>query len=102
MNLARTSLLSLASTLVKLLSALVINKALALFVGPAGVATVGQFQNFFQSVMSLSQCGIVPGVTKYTAEFKSQPAVLYELFSTSLKITLSVTLIISVVIFSIF
>ncbi|MDI4671271.1 O-antigen translocase [Pseudoalteromonas shioyasakiensis] len=101
MNLARTSLLSLASTLVKLLSALVINKALALFVGPAGVATVGQFQNFFQSVMSLSQCGIVPGVTKYTAEFKSQPAVLYELFSTSLKITLSVTLIISVVIFSI-
>ncbi|EJA4662991.1 O-antigen flippase, partial [Escherichia coli] len=58
MNLIRTSLLSVISTFFRLLSALVINKAIATFIGPTGLALIGQFQNFTQIALVLAQGGI--------------------------------------------
>ncbi|EFA5100662.1 O-antigen flippase, partial [Escherichia coli] len=55
MNLIRTSLLSVISTFFRLLSALVINKAIATFIGPTGLALIGQFQNFTQIALVLAQ-----------------------------------------------
>lgn len=69
MNLIKTSFLSLISTSIKILSALFINKALSLFIGPSGIATIGQLQNVIQIATTISQGGILPGVTKYTAEY---------------------------------
>lgn len=69
MNLIKTSLLSFIATAVKLLSGLIINKAVSIFIGPSGLAVIGQFQNAQGIVRTLAQGGINSGVTKYTAEF---------------------------------
>ncbi len=89
MNLIKTSMLSFIATAVRLLSGLIINKAIALYIGPSGLATIGQFQNFLQLTMVTSQGAINAGVTKYTAEYGKESAKLPVLFSTAFKISVS-------------
>ena len=69
MTLIKTSVLSFIATAIKMLSMLAINKAVAVFIGPTGLALIGQFQNFTQLGMTVAQGGINAGVTKYTAEY---------------------------------
>ncbi|EJG0004581.1 O-antigen flippase, partial [Vibrio parahaemolyticus] len=45
MNLIKTSFLTLIATAIRLISGLVINKAISVFIGPSGLALIGQFQN---------------------------------------------------------
>ncbi len=86
MNLIKTSLLSLMSTSVKMLAGLVISKAVALVAGPAGLATVGQFQNFVQIMLTAAKGGLDTGVTKYTAEFRDDEARCIQLLSTAARL----------------
>ncbi len=88
LNLLKTSFLTLLSTIAKMISGLVINKAVSVFVGPSGLALIGQFQNTLQMMMVFAQGGINSGVTKYTAEYGSGNDNLSKLWSTSAKITL--------------
>lgn len=97
MNLVKTSILSFIATAVKMFSGLVINKAIALFIGPGGLAVIGQFQNISSLIQTIAQGGINTGVTKYTAEFRREELKLRELWSTSIRITVFFTLIVSVV-----
>ena len=69
MNLVRTSLWNGVAVSIKFVSALAINKILALFVGPAGYALVGQFQNAVAIVVTFSTGAVNTGVTKHTAEY---------------------------------
>ena len=69
MTLGRTSILAFSATVVKILAGLVINKAVALYIGPSGLALIGQFQNFSQMVNKAAQGGVNAGVTKYAAEY---------------------------------
>jgi len=73
MSLARTTLLNGTATAARLAAALVLNKLLALFVGPAGFAVVGQFQSLMSIVLSAAGGVFSPGVTKLTAEHASRP-----------------------------
>ena len=52
-----------------MLTLLGINKILAIYVGPAGYAALGQFQNAVQMISTLASGAINTGVTKYTAEY---------------------------------
>jgi PST family polysaccharide transporter len=88
MNLVKTSILSFIATVIKMLSMLVINKAVALLVGPSGIALIGQFQNFTQLSMTAAQGGVNQGVTKYTAEYGKESERLPALFSTAAKVSL--------------
>ncbi|HFI8858588.1 TPA: O65 family O-antigen flippase [Escherichia coli] len=88
MNLIRISLLSVISTFFRLLSALVINKAIATFIGPTGLALIGQFQNFTQIALVLAQGGINNGVVKYNAELISENKDITILNSTAIRISL--------------
>ncbi len=54
---------------VKILTLLGINKILALHLGPAGYAVVGQFQNAVQMISTIASGAINTGVIKYTAEY---------------------------------
>ncbi|PHJ40204.1 O-antigen translocase [Vibrio sp. PID17_43] len=99
MNLAKTSLLSFIATAIKLIAGLVINKAIALFIGPAGLAVIGQFQNAQGIIRSISQGGINSGVTKYTAEFRQNENTIVKLWSTAIKITIVLSLSVSAAIF---
>ncbi len=69
MNLIKTSLLNGVAVLVKILTLLGLNKILAIYVGPAGYAVLGQFQNAVQMITTLASGAINTGVTKYTAEY---------------------------------
>lgn len=88
MSLIKTSFLSLIATSVKMLSLLVINKVVAVTIGPSGIAMIGQYQNFSQVAMTAAQGGLNQGVIKYTAEYKSDEDKLSELFSTAIKTSL--------------
>ena len=68
MSLVRTSLLNAIVVVTRVGTALVINKVLAIYVGPAGYAVIGQIQNSISVVASLATVGLANGVTKATAE----------------------------------
>lgn len=88
MTLVKTSILSFIATAIKIVSALVINKVVAIYIGPTGFALVGQFQNISQLVMTAAQGAINIGVTKYTAEYGKDDKRIPILFSTASKICL--------------
>ena len=52
-----------------MLTLLGINQILAIYVGPAGYAALGQFQNAVQMITTFASGAINTGVTKYTAEY---------------------------------
>ncbi|MDB5797082.1 MAG: Lipid flippase [Paucimonas sp.] len=67
MNLYRTALLNSIAVAARLGSALVLNKLLAVYVGPAGYAVIGQFQNAVSLVLNLSGGVFANGVVQQTA-----------------------------------
>jgi PST family polysaccharide transporter len=69
MTLIKTSLLNAIAVIIKMLTLLGINKILAIYVGPAGYAALGQFQNAVQMITTFASGAINTGVTKYTAEY---------------------------------
>ncbi|MEH0760279.1 O-antigen translocase [Vibrio sp. 16] len=95
MKLIKTSLLSFIATITKLVSGLVINKVVAVYAGPSGLALIGQFQSLIQILMSFSQGGVNQGVIKYTAEKKEDAKQLTLYTSASLRITLFSSFLVS-------
>lgn len=79
--------LTSVSTLVKMLTGFVSVKVVASIIGPAGVALVGQLNNFATIAMSLSSGGINNGITKYISEFKNDEGKVRTYLSTALRIT---------------
>lgn len=72
MTLVKTSLLNAISVAIKILTLLGLNKVLAVYVGPAGYAAIGQLQNAIQMIQTFSGGAINNGVTKYTAEYEDE------------------------------
>lgn len=100
MNLVKTTFLSFISTVIKLLSGLAINKVAAVYLGPAGVAIIGQFQNFSQLVMTLGQGAMNAGITKYTAEYGRDSEELPKFLATALRISFFCCLFVSIALIS--
>ncbi len=98
MNLVKTSYFTFIATFIKILSSLIINKAISIFIGPKGLSLIGQFQNFSQLAMISSQGGINSGVTKYVAEYKEDRDKLLRCISSSYRITFISTLLSSILI----
>jgi O-antigen/teichoic acid export membrane protein len=94
MTLIKTSILSFIATAIKIFAALVINKAVAVYIGPTGLALIGQFQNFTQLVMTAAQGAINSGVTKYTAEYGKDDKRIPILFGTASKISFFASLVV--------
>lgn len=69
MTFFKTSLLNGIAVVVRMVTLLCINKILAVYVGPAGYAALGQFQNAVQMITTFASGAINAGVTKYTAEY---------------------------------
>lgn len=88
--------LTAISTLVRMLTGLISVKVVASIIGPAGVALVGQLNNFASIAMTISCGGINIGVTKYIAEYKSDTDKLSSLLSTALRITVACSLAVGI------
>lgn len=84
------------STLVRMLTGLISVKVVASIIGPAGVALVGQLNNFATIALSLSTGGINNGITKYVAEYKDEENRVKDCLSTALRITCACSLIVGV------
>lgn len=97
MSLIRTSLLNAIAVAVKVGTAMVLNKILAVYVGPAGYAAIGQFQNVISMALSLSGGIIGPGITKGTAEHFDSKEKQYKLWQTALILTLAGTALASLI-----
>ncbi|MGP9801370.1 O-antigen translocase [Rheinheimera sp. NSM] len=97
MNLIKTSALSFMATIIKILSGIIINKAVAVFIGPAGLAVIGQFQNISQIAMTLARGGINNGVTKYIAEYGSNNSKTVSHISTAAAMTTACSIFVGVI-----
>lgn len=95
-DIVRVFSLTSVATLVKMLTGLVSVKVVASIIGPAGVALVGQLNNFASIVMQFASGGINSGITKYVAEYKEDDSKITQYLSTALRITGICSLICSV------
>lgn len=98
MTLLKTSVLNGIAVAVRILTLLGLNKVLAVYVGPAGYAVIGQFQNAMQMITVVGSGAINNGVTKYTAEYHDDPTQLERLWRTAAAICLFGSLSTSLVI----
>ena len=92
MSLVKTSLLNGIAVAVKVASALVLNKILAVYVGPAGYAIIGQFQNAVSIVVSLAGGVVATGVTKATAQHFDDEAKQHAVWQTAIRFSLGASL----------
>lgn len=96
MTLIKTSLLNAIAVIIKMLTLLGLNKILAIYVGPAGYAALGQFQNAVQMITTLASGAINTGVTKYTAEYHEDEAKQHAVWRTAGTIALIGSLLVAV------
>lgn len=89
MSLAKASLWTAASTLVKIGAGLVIIKMLAVAFGPSGVGLAGNFRQLVTVLGVLSGAGIFNGVTKYIAQHHDDRQQLAAIVGTSSAMVLS-------------
>jgi len=68
-NFVKVSIFSAISTLLKILSSFIVNKIMAVYVGPAGIALAGQLNNFFGIITPFSVGGLNVGITKFISEY---------------------------------
>lgn len=98
MTLIKTSLLNGIAVIVKMLTLLGINKVLAIYVGPAGYAAIGQFQNAVQIIVTFASGAINTGVTKYTAEHYENEAKQHLIWRTAGTVAMIGSLLMAIII----
>ncbi|WP_043970935.1 MULTISPECIES: O-antigen translocase [Acinetobacter] len=98
MNLLKTSILNGVAVLIKTATMFILNKILAVYVGPAGYAAIGQFQNFIQMVTTFAGSAINTAVIKYTAEYYEDETKQKDVWKTAGSIVLLFSLIFSLII----
>ena len=98
MNLLKTSVLNGVAVLIKTATLFILNKILAIYVGPAGYAAIGQFQNFIQMVTTFAGSAINTAVIKYTAEYYEDESKQQNVWKTAGSIVLLFSIIFSLLI----
>jgi len=98
LTLIKTSILTAIATIIKVIVGFVINKVIAVYIGPTGLASVGQLQNFLTIVTTLSTGAIKSGIVKYVAEYQSIEE-KQKIFSTSIIISLLCSSLLSILLF---
>jgi PST family polysaccharide transporter len=90
MDLLRTASLNSLAVAARLLSALALNKLLAVTIGPAGYMVVGQFQNVVSLTLNLSGGLLTNGVVQQTAQHHQEPARQHQVWSAAFGLALVV------------
>ena len=87
MTLIKTSILSAISSIIRAIAGFVSVKIVAIYIGPSGLALMGQMQNFISMMSSIASAGINNGVVKYTAEYYNDEQIKQKIWSSALKIS---------------
>lgn len=99
MNLFKTSVLNAIAVLIKTATMFILNKILAIYVGPSGYAAIGQFQNFIQILTTFAGGAVNTAVVKYTAEYHDDVLRQRAVWKTAGSIILIFSIIASILIF---
>jgi len=81
-NLFKISSLNSFNVILKIGIGLITSKLLAVFVGPSGMALVGNFRNFLTSLESISTLGFQSGIVKYVAENEKNKSEIQKIIAT--------------------
>lgn len=99
MNLIKTSVLNGIAVVIKTATLFFLNKILAIYVGPAGYAAIGQFQNFIQMVTTFAGSALNTAVVKYTAEYHDDKEKQHLVWRSSVFLVLIFSMIFTFLIF---
>ncbi|WP_312952763.1 lipid III flippase WzxE [Superficieibacter sp.] len=97
MSLAKASVWTAASTLVKIGAGLLVVKLLAVTYGPAGVGQAGNFRQLVTVLGVLAGAGIFNGVTKFVAQSHDDPPQLQKVVGTSSAMVLGFSTLLALV-----
>lgn len=89
--------LNALSTFVRMLAGMVSVKIVAVIIGPAGIALLGQLNNFSSILLGMGNGGINTGITKYVAEYKDDDSKVKAYISNALRITLVCSFVVSLI-----
>lgn len=98
-NLFKITSLNSLSVIIRIGIGLITSKLLAVFVGPGGMALVGNLRNFSSSLESISNLGFQNGIVKYVAENKQNKEHLQKIFSTVFISLLAVAIVLSSILY---
>ncbi|WP_412464325.1 O-antigen translocase [Flavobacterium mekongense] len=87
------------SVLVKIVTGFVTSKIIAVFLGPSGMALVGNFRNFITAVENIGTLGFQNGIIKYVADFHNKEDSLKSFLATVTTIIFIVVLLLSGMLF---
>lgn len=88
MNWWKASIATAVAQAVRMLSGLIVIKLIAVYLGPEGFGRLGHFMSLIAILGVLAGGGILNGIVKYVAEYKSMPERLYPFLSNALAYTL--------------
>lgn len=98
MTFFKTVSLNAVATAFKMLSALITNKLAAVYIGPAGVALVGQFVNFISIINIFASGGLSSSITKYGAQYKSDPKKFKTVIGSAVSIMVVMSLLLTIIV----
>ena len=84
-----------ASLLVRIFTGLLSSKAIAYFIGPSGMALMGNFRNFSSTLEAVGVLGFQNGIVKTVAENKEDKNKVYSLLTTVFYTLLITSLLVS-------
>lgn len=87
------------SVVLKIGIGLITSKILAVFVGPSGMALVGNLRNFITSLESISTLGFQNGIVKYAAENEKKKTELQKIITTVFISLLVIAVFLGVILF---
>lgn len=93
--LVRVASLNSTSVLIRIISGVLTTKAIAVFIGPEGMALIGNLRNLLSSIHSVSILGLYNGVVKYVSDFKNNIVELSKTISTAFYLGFISTTIVS-------
>lgn len=96
MNFYKTSFFSGISTSVSLVTSLITNKIIAVYLGTSGIFLLGQLKDFLKIAQEISVLGTTNGVIKYTSTSKNNDHLLKDFLSTGFKIHVCFSIIVSI------
>ncbi len=85
--------------LVKFITAFIVSKVSAIFLGPSGYALVGNLKNILQGVLGVTSTGFQSGVIKYVTENKTDKRELNVVISSVIFLCIIISCIVSVFVY---
>ncbi|WP_027124601.1 O-antigen translocase [Gelidibacter mesophilus] len=91
--------LNSVSVITRIFAGFITSKFIAFYIGPSGLALVGNLRDFFTSLQSFSTLGFYNGIVKYVAEFKDNTVKLSQTLSTVSYSVLASSIVIGIGVF---